>query len=55
VNAAIEGAATAGVMFFTQLERIDDRRVTWTHEDFETAFETFVGVMKMSESDPDYG
>ena len=48
-------STAAGVMFFPQLERIDDRRVSWTHEDFETAFKMFVGVMKMSESDPDYG
>jgi D-aminopeptidase len=42
-------------MFFPQLERVEDRRVSWTHEDFETALKMFIGVLKMSTSDPDYG
>jgi hypothetical protein len=42
-------------MFFPQLERVDDRRVSLTHDDYETAFKMFVGVMKMAPSDPDYG
>ncbi len=48
-------STAAGVMFFPQLERVDDRRVTWTHEDYPTAFKMFIGVMRMSMSDPDYG
>lgn len=48
-------SSAAGVMFFPQLERVDDRRVSWTHEDYETAFKMFVGVMRMAPSDPDYG
>ena len=49
------GVRTARVMFFPQLERVDDRHVSWTHEDFETALKMFIGVLKMSTSDPDYG
>jgi D-aminopeptidase len=26
-----------------------------THADYETAFEMFIGVMRLSRSDPDYG
>ena len=48
-------STAAGVMFFPQLERVDDRRVSLTHEDFETALKMFIGVMMMSTSDPDYG
>jgi D-amino peptidase len=48
-------ASTAGVMFFPKLERVDDRRVSLTHENFETALKMFIGVMMMSTSDPDYG
>ena len=35
--------------------RVDDRRVSLTHDDYETAFKMFIGVMKMAPSDPDYG
>jgi D-amino peptidase len=49
-------ASSAGsVLFFPGLERVDDRRVSWTHEDYETAFKMFIGVMRLSRSDPDYG
>lgn len=48
-------SSAAGVMFFPQLERVDDRRVSWTHEDYGTAFKMFIGVMRMAPSDPDYG
>lgn len=49
-------ASTASsVMFFPELERVDDRRVSWTHEDYPTAFKMFVGVMRLARSDPDYG
>jgi D-amino peptidase len=45
----------ASVLFFPGPERVDDRRVSWTHEDYETAFKMFIGVMRLSRSDPDYG
>ena len=48
-------SAASSVMFFPELERVDDRRVTWTHEDYPTAFKMFVGVMRLARSDPDYG
>ena len=49
-------ASTASsVMFFPELERVDDRRVSWTHEHYPTAFKMFVGVMRLARSDPDYG
>jgi len=48
-------STAAGVMFFPQLERVDDRRVSLTHDDYVTAFKMFIGVMRMATSDPDYG
>jgi D-amino peptidase len=48
-------SSAASVLFFPGLERMDDRRVSWTHEDYETAFKMFIGVMRLSRSDPDYG
>ena len=48
-------STAAGVMFFPQLERVHDRRVSWTHEDYRTAFKMFIGVMRLATSDPDYG
>jgi len=48
-------SSAAGVMFFPQLQRVDDRRVSLTHDNYETAFKMFIGVMKMAPSDPDYG
>ena len=48
-------SSAACVLFFPGLERVDDRRVSWTHEDYETAFKMFLGVMQLSRSDPDYG
>jgi D-amino peptidase len=48
-------STAASVMFFPQLERVDDRRVSWSHDDYETAFKMFIGVMRMATSDPDYG
>jgi D-amino peptidase len=47
-------STAASVMFFPQLERMDERRVAWTHDDYETAFKMFIGVMRMAKSDPDY-
>ena len=48
-------STAAGVLHFPQLERTDDRIVTWTHEDYATAYKMFIGVMSMARSDPDYG
>ncbi|MBA2343574.1 MAG: M55 family metallopeptidase [Rubrobacter sp.] len=48
-------STAAGVLHFPQLERTDDRIVTWTHEDYATAYKMFIGVMSMAHSDPDYG
>ncbi|MDQ3428524.1 MAG: M55 family metallopeptidase, partial [Actinomycetota bacterium] len=48
-------STAASVMFFPQLERVDDRRVSWAHDDYQTAFKMFIGVMRMATSDPDYG
>lgn len=48
-------SAAASVLFFPGLERVDDRRISWTHENYETAFKMFIGVMRLARSDPDYG
>ena len=48
-------SAAASVLYFPGLELTDDRRVSWTHDDYETAFKMFVGVMRLARSDPDYG
>ncbi len=48
-------STAAGVLHFPQLERIGDRVVSWTHEDYATAYRMFIGVMSMVHSDPDYG
>jgi len=48
-------SSAVSVLFFPGLERVDDRRVSWTHEDYETAYKMFIGVMRLSRSDPDYG
>ena len=48
-------SSAASVMFFPQLQRVDERHVSWVHDDYETAFKTFIGVMRMAASDPDYG
>ena len=48
-------SSAASVLFFPGVERVDERRVSWTHEDYETAFKMFIGVMRLSSSDPDYG
>ena len=55
---AVEFATTstaASVLHFPQLERKGDRIVTWTHDDYATAYKMFIGVMSMARSDPDYG
>lgn len=48
-------STAAGVLHFPQLERAGDRLVSWTHEDYATAYKMFIGVMNMARSDPDYG
>jgi D-amino peptidase len=48
-------SSAASVLFFPGLKRVDDRSISWTHEDYETAFKMFIGVMRLSRSDPDYG
>ena len=48
-------STAAGVLRFPQLERLGDRRVSWAHDDYETAYKMFTGVMSMARSDPDYG
>lgn len=45
----------ASTLRFPQVERIDDRRVSWTHDDYETAYRMFLGVMGLMRGDPDYG
>jgi D-aminopeptidase len=37
------------------MEGVDDRRVSWTHEDYEAAFKMSIGVMRLSRSDSYYG
>jgi D-amino peptidase len=48
-------SAAASVLFFPGLKRVDDRRVSWTDEDYGVAFKMFIGVMRLARSDPDYG
>lgn len=48
-------STAAGVLHFPQLERTGDRIVSWTHQDYATAYRIFIGVMSMARSDPDYG
>ena len=48
-------SAASSVLFFPGLVRVDDRRVSWTEEDYERAFKMFIGVMRLARSDPDYG
>jgi len=48
-------STAAGVLHFPQLGRTGDRLVSWTHEDYATAYKMFIGVMSMARSDPDYG
>ena len=47
-------SAAVSVLFFSGLERVDYRCVFWTHEQHETAFKMFIGVMRLARSDPDY-
>ena len=48
-------STAAGVLFFPGLERVDDRRISWTHKDYQAAYKMFIGVMRLARSDPDYG
>lgn len=45
----------AGTLRFPELTRLDDRRVSWTNGDYQTAYRMFLGVMKLMRADPDYG
>ncbi len=45
----------SSVLYFPELKRLDDRRVSWTHEDYATAYQMFIGVMKLVAVDSDYG
>ncbi|MDP9476783.1 MAG: M55 family metallopeptidase, partial [Actinomycetota bacterium] len=47
-------STAASVLFFPSLKRVDDRRISWTHEDYTVAFKMFIGVMRLARSDPDY-
>jgi D-amino peptidase len=48
-------SAAASVLFFPGLERVDERRVSWSDEDYRVAFKMLIGVMRLARSDPDYG
>ncbi len=45
----------ASTLYFPQIERLDDRRVSWTHEDYVVAYKTFIGVVALANADPDFG
>ena len=45
----------ASTLYFPQIERLDDRRVCWTHEDYTVAYKMFVGVMALAKADSDFG
>jgi hypothetical protein len=49
------GGDAMKIYISADMEHVDDRRVSWTHADYETAFKMFIGVMRLSRSDPDYG
>ncbi len=45
----------ASTLYFPEIERLDDRRVCWTHEDYTVAYKMFIGVMALAKADPDFG
>ncbi len=45
----------ASTLWFPEVARADDRRVSWTNGDYGTAYRMFLGVMSMMRGDPDYG
>lgn len=45
----------ASTLYFPEIERLDDRRVYWSHEDYTVAYKMFIGVMVLAQADPDFG
>ncbi|MGF1471662.1 MAG: M55 family metallopeptidase [Rubrobacteraceae bacterium] len=45
----------ASTLRFPEIVRVDDRRVSWAHEDYETAYKMFLGVISLARGDPDFG
>lgn len=45
----------ASTLYFPEIERLDDRRIYWSHEDYAVAYKMFVGVMAVANADPDFG
>jgi D-amino peptidase len=45
----------ASTLYFPEIERLDDRRVSWSHEDYAVAYKMFIGVMALANADPDFG
>ena len=45
----------ASTLYFPQIKRLDDRRVSWSHEDYVVAYKMFIGVMALANFDPDFG
>jgi D-amino peptidase len=51
-----DNASSAGsVLYFQGIERLDDRLVSWTHEDYDVAYKMLLGVMGPATVDPDFG
>ncbi len=51
-----DNASSAGsVLYFPDIERLDSRLVSWTHQDYEVAYKMFIGVMGLAAVDPDFG
>ena len=48
-------SSAASVLYFPGIERLDNRLVSWTHEDYEVAYKMFIGVMGLVAVDPDFG
>ena len=48
-------STSADVLHFRQLQRVGDRRVFPTYDDYMTAYSMFIGVLSMARSDPGYG
>lgn len=45
----------ASTLYFPDLKLVGERRVSWTHEDYRTAYRMFIGVMRLASEDPDFG
>jgi D-amino peptidase len=45
----------ASTLYFPEIERLDDRRISWSHEDYAVAYKMFIGVMALANADPDFG